>query len=168
MQKELNPDLFGESSVTKSRVVAPANPASALPFEQVVQVDQKLAEMRSQVVAVADQMNRMVAQVNEFMKATQMKFDKIQAILGQLEKNDAALSLDNTQKLSQLNHKLGERKILDMKVQEMIDRHNTVLKSYELRLSQLQKLIAEREQQVMAATASLNEAKMEIARMKRL
>lgn len=168
MQKELNPDLFGESSVMKTRMVEPANPASTLSFQQVMQNDQKLGEIRAQVNGVTDQMGRLVAQVNEYMKASQIKFEKVHAALGQLEKNDQALALDNGHKLTQLNQKLGERKTLDLKIQEMIDRHNSVLKSYELRLSQLQKLIAEREQQINATQAALNEAKMEIARLKRL
>ncbi len=168
MHKELNPELFGESGVMKSRVVESGNPDSAVGMQQVMQVDRKVAEMRSQIGSIVEQMNRLVGQVNEFMKVSQIKFDKMQHTIQQLEGNDKALALDNTQKLNQLNQKLGERRTLDAKVQEMIDRHNSVLKSYELRLSQLQKLIGEREQQIVATTALLNQAKMDIARMKRL
>lgn len=168
MQKELNPELFGEGSHQKTRVVEPASGAYSQSFQQVLSVDQKLADMRGQILATVEQVNRFVAQMNDFVRGSQAKFDKISAALVQLEKNDEAVSLDNAQKLSQLSQKLGERKALDMKVQEMVDRHNTVLRSYELRLSQLQKLISEREQQIMNLTAVVNESKMEISRLKRL
>ena len=168
MQKELNPELFGESSVMRTRVVDSGNSASGMSHQQVMQVDQKLAEMRSQVGGVVEQMNRLSVQLSDFMRVSQNKFEKLQGSMVQLEKNDQALSVDNTQKLTHLAHKLGERKTLDLKVQEMINRHNSVLKTYELRLSQLQKLISEREYQINATLAQLNETKAEIARMKRL
>lgn len=167
MQKELNPDLFGEPSTSKTRTVEAPSPVATMGLLHVKEVDTKLAEMRSQMNVMIDNMNRFAVQVNEAMKANHVRVDKMGEAIRKLEQSDEALTLDNTQKLSQLAQKLGERRTLDMKVQEMIDRHNSVLKSYELRLSQLQKLIAEREQQIMNTQSALNEAKMEIARMKR-
>lgn len=167
MQKELNPELFGESSVVKSRVVDSQAPVEAS-FQQVLVVDQKIADLRNEMRTVVEHMQHAMKQVNEFIRASQSRFEKLQTAIAQLERNDQALSLDNTQKLSNLAQKIGERKVLDIKVQEMIDRHNSVLKSYELRLNQLQKLIAEREQQIVATQGALNDAKREIARMKRL
>ncbi len=167
MQKELNPDLFGESSTSKTRTVEAANPNASIGLLHVKEVDTKLAEMRTQMNVMIDNMNRFATQVNEALKTSHQKFEKMGQTIQRLEQNDQALALDNSQKLSQLGQKLGERRTLDGKVQEMIDRHNSVLKSYELRLNQLQKLIAEREQQIMNAQSALNEAKMEIARMKR-
>jgi len=166
MHKELNPELFGESSVNRTRVVD-GNAASGMAHQQVLQVDQKLAEMRVQNHSVIEQMNRLTKQMNDFIRMSQSRFEKMQAAIEQLQSQDQTLILENNQKLNQLNQKLGERKSLDLKAQEMIDRHNNVLKSYELRLSQLQKLIVEREQQIVACTAALNDAKMEISRLKR-
>ena len=57
---------------------------------------------------------------------------------------------------------------MDQKMQEVIDRHNSVLKGFEVRITHLQKLLSEKDSQVMSAFAALNEAKMEIARLKRL
>ncbi len=166
MQKELNPDLFGESGLSRSRHLETASP-SVLGTQQLKELDLKLAEMRMQVNATIENMNRFATQVNEALRQSHQKFEKMEQVVGQLEQGQHALTLDNTQRLSQLSQRLGERKTLDLKVQEMIDRHNTVLKAYELRLNQLQKLIAEREQQILSTQAALNEAKMEIARLKR-
>lgn len=166
MQKELNPELFGES-LSRTRLVETQTPADR-GFQQVLEVDQKMADLRADVRTAVEQMNAAMARIAEYMRVSQGRFEKLQAAIAVLEKNDQAVALDNTQKLTQLNQKLGERKVLDLKVQEMIDRHNSVLKSYELRLSQLQKLIAEREQQILASQGALNEAKRELARLKRL
>lgn len=166
MQKELNPELFGESSVRKSRLVETAPAETG--FQQVLQVDSKMADLRQELRAAVEQMNAMMARMQDFMRASVARFDRMQASIAQLEKNDQSLVHDTAQTLTQFNQKFGERRILDVKVQEMIDRHNSVLKSYELRLAQLQKLIGEREQQILAANGALNEAKRELARLKRL
>ena len=163
MQKELNPDLFGESGVAKTRVMDSASAG----MQQVLHIYQKLLEMRNQVAKSIEQINHVVGQFNEFMRTSHHKFEKLQAAVASLEARDRQLELETDQKLSQLNHRVSERKTIDNKIQEMIDRHNTVLKSYEFRLSKLQQLIGDREEQIHASTALLNEAKAEIARLKR-
>jgi hypothetical protein len=82
--------------------------------------------------------------------------------------DDVAFAMESGQKISQLNQKLTERKSLEMKVQEMVDRHNNVIKSFEVRMGQLQKLLAEKDAMLVSAQATLNDAKMEITRLKRL
>jgi chromosome segregation ATPase len=162
MQKELNPELFGEAG-QKSRVFeAPAQ------NNHVHVLEQKILETRNQVHHLAEGLNKIVSQINEFIKSSQVKFERMQQALNKLEQNDQALSVDATQKISALHTRLGERKSMDYKIQEMIDRHNSVLRSHEVRMAQLQKLVSEKEAQVLAAQSALNETKMEIARLKRL
>ncbi|PIS11734.1 MAG: hypothetical protein COT73_02380 [Bdellovibrio sp. CG10_big_fil_rev_8_21_14_0_10_47_8] len=161
MHKELNPELFGERGL-KSRVVEEP------PINQMVVLEKKVADNRQQMHQLAESMNRIVQQVNEFMKSTNHKFEKIYQALQRLESNDQALNLDSAQKISQIHNRLGERRTLEIKVQELVDRHNNVLKSYEVRMNQMQKLIAEREAQLISSQALLNETKMEIARLKRV
>ena len=161
MQKELNPELFGETS-GKSRVFeAPAN-------NHINVLEQKILETRTQIHHLADNMNKIVSQINEFIKSSQVKFERMQQSISKLEQADHALSADATQKISALHTRLGERKSMDYKIQEMIDRHNSVLRSHEVRMAQLQKLVSEKEAQMIAAQSALNEAKMEIARLKRM
>jgi len=161
MQKELNPELFGES-VGKSRVFeAPAQ-------NHLNVLEQKILENRSQIHNLAENVNKIVSQINEFIKSSQVKFDRIQQALQKLDQNDQALSLDATQKITALHTRLGERKSMDYKIQEMMDRHNSVLRSYEVRMNQLQKLVSEKEAQMISAQSALNETKMELARLKRM
>ncbi len=161
MQKELNPELFGESGA-KSRVFeAPAQ-------NHLNVLEQKILENRTQVQQLAESLNRVVSQINEFIKSSQVKFERIQQALQKLDQNDQALSVDATQKITALHTRLGERKSMDYKIQEMMDRHNSVLRSYEVRMTQLQKLVSEKEAQMISAQSALNETKMELARLKRM
>lgn len=131
-------------------------------------MEQRYLDLRSQVSILSEQMAKMVTQVNEWNRATKAQFEKMQGLIQQLADNDQALSHETAQRMTQLHSRIGERQNVDAKIQEMVDRHNTVLKSYELRMLQMNRLIQEKEAQVVSAQAALNETKMELARLKRL
>lgn len=166
MNKELNPELFGEKKAVKT-------PALESPLgmgttgNNYLNTDRQIFELRAQNQALADQLNKVVATVNELIKSTNMKFEKTTSQLNRLEQSHNGLATEAGQKITQLAQRVNERKSLDLKVQEMVDRHNNVIKSFEVRMNHLQKLLAEKEAQMIASQAALNEAKMEIARLKR-
>lgn len=175
MRKELNPELFSErSGKTRNSEASTSQPipagASAYGVANIppLNVDHRLAEMRNQVQALTDQMNKMSSQVQDVVRAQQMKIEKMAQQIGRLELTHNGFAQEASQKLATVSSKIGERRTVDIKVQEMIDRHNSVLKTFEVRLNQIQKMLSEKEAQLLATTAALNDAKMEIARLKRL
>lgn len=166
MNKELNPELFGEKKVAKTPALE--NPISmGTAGNNYLNTDRQIFELRAQNQTLADQLNKVVATVNEMIKTSNMKFDKHAALLSRMEQSHNGLANEAGQKITQLAQRVNERKSLDLKVQEMVDRHNNVIKSFEVRMNHLQKLLAEKEAQMISAQAALNEAKMEIARLKR-
>lgn len=165
MQKELNPELFGEN-ISKSRVVD--NSISQKPNSHHLALESKISETRAQLHQLGESLTSVVNQVNDFIKGSQGKFERLNQSVQRLEQNDQAINLEAAQKISQINNKLGERKIMDLKIQEMVDRHNSVLRSFEVRFNQMQKLMADKEALLVSAQSALNEAKMEISRLKRL
>lgn len=166
MHKELNPELFGEKKVAKS---SPADAAVNLGNNtNYLNTDRQIFELRSQNQNLHNQLEKIVSSVNEWIKTSNVKFEKQAALLTRLEQSHNGLATEAGQKISQLSAKVNERRTLDLKVQEMVDRHNNVIKSMEVRMNHMQKLLAEKESQVLAAQAALNETKMEIARLKRL
>ena len=162
--RELNPSLFGEGSSKTKLLEGPINNQ----FPHLIQSDQKIQDLKSQISIMAETMGKWNQQYAEFMKTCQLKFDRVGQILTKLESNDQAIISEATQKFSRINDRLAERKSVEAKIQEMIDRHNSVVRSFELRLNQMQKLLADKETQMMSTQAALNEAKVEIARLKRL
>jgi archaellum component FlaC len=72
------------------------------------------------------------------------------------------------EKFAQINSRVTERRLQESKIQEMMDRHNQVLQTYDVRMGQIQKIVHEQELQLMGAKASLEEARREIARLKKL
>lgn len=161
MQKELNPQLFGETGL-KSRVVEKQTPPPTLHLEQ------KITETKQQVQSVTEALQRIVQQMNEYMKSNHAKMERFNTALHKLEQNDQELVSQATEKISQIAARVGERKSMDAKVQELVDRQNNVMRTFEVRLNQLQMLINEKDAQLVSTQAALNEAKMEIARLKRM
>lgn len=167
MQKELNPELFGEKRSSQARSEGAAG-AVAGTSQALLNTDRQIFEIKSQIMNLSDQLNKTIQSLNEFSKNTNSRMERFQQALSRLETNHNGLAVEAGQKVQQINTKLAERKALDQKIQEMVDRHNNVVKSMEVRLSHLQRLLSEKENQAVAAMAAFNEAKMEIARMKRL
>lgn len=166
MNKELNPELFGEKKIARNPAM---DAASSVPgANSYLNTDRQIFELKAQNQALADQLNKIVGTVNELIKSSNTRFEKQHQLLQRLEQSHNGLALEAGQKLSHISQKVNERKSLDMKVQEMVDRHNNVVKSFEVRMNHLQKLLAEKEAQMVSSQAALNEAKMEIARLKRL
>jgi hypothetical protein len=161
MQKELNPDLFGTPHVASKKIEIPTNSTPQV-------LEQKYLETKQSISALAQQMQSMATQFVEFQKSTQLKIERLAQVLGKLEHSHQTTTVEAAGKIAHLNQRLGERKTLDQKMQELVDRHNSVLKGFEVRITHLQKLLSEKDGQVMSAFAALNEAKMEIARLKRL
>lgn len=167
MNKELNPELFGEKKVVKSSVLE-SHPNLGTNNANYLNTDRQIFELKSQNHNLAEQLNKIVNTVNELIKTSNIKFEKQSHLLTRLEQSHNGLALEAGQKMALLSQRVNERKAVDLKVQEMVDRHNNVIKSFEVRMNHLQKLLAEKEAQMITAQTALNDAKMEIARLKRM
>lgn len=160
-QKQLNPELFGDFPGNKTRMIdAPA-------ANQAMVTEQRVTDLKMHLAKLTESFSRVVGQMNEFMKNTQGKFETVQQEMHKLEQNDHLINMETAHKFNQIHNKLADRHQMDMKIQEMIDRHNSILKSYEVRMNQMQKMMAEKDATLISAQGALNEAKMEIMKLKR-
>lgn len=160
MQKELNPHLFGETSMPQRVVEKPMTGTS-------IKLEKKVMELEQRIESGNANLKKVVMQMNEHIKATQSELVRLASSIEKLTKNDQTIADQVSAQIGQLHQRVAERKLMDQKVQELVDRHNAVLRSFEVRLSNLQQLINEKDAQMISSQAALNEAKMEIARLKR-
>lgn len=164
MSKELDPSLFGEGAWASPRTVE--KPKSN--FDAVGHIEQKVVDLRLQHRELKEDFAKMGSDLEEFKRSTGHRLDKLTQQVARLEGIQGKLHQEVTLRVSQLHTRLGERQTMDLKIQEMIERHQAMIRSSEIRLQQLQKILAEKEAQLLSAQISLNEARTEIARMKRL
>ncbi len=166
MSKELDPSLFGEGAWANPRAVD--KPGRAYDSsEQSKDLEKKFVELRSAYREMREGMVRWTAHFEEIQQSWGLKFERLSQQILRLEDVQKKVAGDVTQKVSQLHLKVGERGTYDRKVQDMVDRHQAVLRASETRLNQMLKVINEKEAQILSAQIALNDAKAEIAKLKK-
>jgi DNA repair exonuclease SbcCD ATPase subunit len=125
MQRELNPDLFGEKRL------APETPAfvAERPMEpSFLDVDRQILELKAQNKNIYENNRRVQTQLADHIKSSHIKLERMQQLIGRLETSHNGLAQEIATRLTQMQQRIVERASYDEKTQEMIDRHNHVLK----------------------------------------
>lgn len=166
MQKELNSHLFPTS---KNKRDQPTDnlPSLEIIYEKALAASEEVRLLRTQFNRLQDQMTRMGTQLTENSKSQQVKFDRLGQSLTRIDQNHSEMIREINERLATVNSKLAERKAYDFKAQEVIEQQAQMLKTYEARITKLQKVLSEKEAQISTLSDTLNEAKMELARTKR-
>ncbi len=186
--RELDPNLFGGGTVQSGAMAGAAGasvashglqappqmpatqPGRAIPYPPI---DMRVLEAQVlQIKAVLSQfdrrMDQMSAQINELNRDSQGKLDRYGQQLLRLEDGIQRLTTDTSNRLASLAGRVNERKVSDSKLQDLIDRHNLLVRNFENRLSSLQKLASDQEQALLSAFAALEDARADLARLKRI
>ncbi len=145
-------------------------PGKPVPFPAL---DIKVLEAQgTQMKAVMQQFDRRLdqlgAKVGELARDTQGRLDKYGQQLLRLEDGLSRLTRDSADRFASVVARVNERKVHDSKVQEMMDRHNLLVRNFENRLESLQRLAGDQEQALLSAFAALEDARAELARLKRM
>ncbi len=163
MARELQSDIFGD--------LKPAiDPAPRLPWQTEPPVPTFMTEQdwRSMLTTV-DQLRKKVSELesvqsqmqtrqNELVHATKVRIERIMGSCQRMDEVVKGFISDTSDKLQLMTVRLGERKLADHKVQDLVDRHASMLQTYEVRLQSLQKILNEQEMQLMNARSFLQEA----------
>lgn len=191
MQKQLNPRLFGSSFTPYPQT--PPTQAFAEGFIQAQNhsahapvgsdrnlndmsrseahaqwqsLEERLERLQRQVQEYQGQLTHLAFQSEESLKGVRLRSDRLQSMVSQVDQKQDALVIETSQKIHFLQQKHLEQKKLEENIQSLVDRQNNLLKGYEVRMGQMQKLLAEKEAQMIATLAALNETKSELQRLK--
>lgn len=163
MRKEMTPGLFSNESNREMTLVN--NPdlsgmrlESLNPLSEVKRLEKRIEGLVQEVRMKQDEQSRSI----------QARFELFIQKLGSLDSKFEALSQDLRGKYSHLSSKVTEHNLSDMKTQALIDRHTHVLRQFEQRVAQLQRMIEEQEFQILNYKSALEEARKELARIKRI
>jgi chromosome segregation ATPase len=165
MQKELNPQLFPKTQ--KANTEELMNPQIETLINKAMTASEEVQVLRRQVFRLQDQVTKLSSHVIEQNKSQQVKSDRWAQTLARIEQNQQTYMYENNDKIAQLASRLSDRKGMDFKLQELLEQQNNLLKSYEDRFQKLQKSVSEKEIQINTITGHLQEAQMEINRLKR-
>ncbi len=148
MSRSLNPQLFGHHE-------APIVKVDGAGIQQ-----RKVSEIESQIEIVNQKLDRWA----QLMEQKIQQLNTSQKALGEQMKNMAE---NFSKQTANLSSKLNERRMMDSKTQEMIDRHNQIVNTFEMRFQHLQKVTTEQEIKLMTYHSTYDEVLREIRGLKR-
>jgi hypothetical protein len=106
-------------------------------------------------------------QFNELIKGTQTRIDRMQTAAQETEERAKRREQEQLEKWSMVSSKLSDRKSFELKVQEMIDRHNSLVRNFENKLASAQRLVAHQELTQHNSNALIEDLRAELARHRR-
>ncbi len=176
--RELNPFLFGTPTMHDRNPVDPNKPAAGIMGKGVESAPARPTYLPGDIKALEHQINSLkvafiqadqrmdtiTAKIEELARTVHMRLERFSQALVRLEEMHNGLKHETTGKLAQVVAKVNERKVNDTKIQELIDRHNMIVRNFENRLLSLQRLVSEQEMALHNAQAALEEARVELAK----
>lgn len=162
--RELNPNLF-DSSARPEWSESPVTKA-VVPVD--TQAQRQMAEMARQIKFLETLVQEQKAQLDEQSKQHRAGFDVVNQRFQSIETGQMRQLRELDERLAQVIGHIAERRTVDQKMEEMIDRHNSIVQGFELKLKVLQKILADREMHVLKSVAMVEECRAEIIRLKRL
>ncbi|MBX9768500.1 MAG: hypothetical protein K2X47_14595 [Bdellovibrionales bacterium] len=163
MDKQLNPALFSANTSEKVQADSKSwyiDPASSLRFDRPVD--------RAELKKLEDRFEVINDRVTELVKTNTLKGEKASQRVAQVEGRIEALAQEIRSKYAQLSGRVTERNLMETEVQSMLDRHNQVVRNFENRMTQMQRLIENQQMLLMNSQAALEESRRELARLKRI
>ena len=172
MARELNRELFGgfgnrENAERDSNAAQAPQPVYAKADEvrvlhlHIESLSKRMKEFESRVEVLTTKVENMVAQ-------NKQRFERVQGHFQRQTEMVQGGFADVNAKMAQVVSKVNERKVSDSVVKEMVERQASLVQTFEVRMTQLQRVISEQEMQLMSGRGELKEVMQEFARLKKL
>ena len=172
MARELNHELFGEGDgrpESRARLThAQETSVDVARGEDVRRLTLGVEATARKFKEFEARMETMQAKLEESARQNKQRFERVQ---GHFQNQNEAVKNgfgDLHQKIAQVASRANERKISEGVIRDMVDRHAQAVQSFEVRLTQLQRLISEQELQLINARSELKNAMIEMARLKKI
>jgi chromosome segregation ATPase len=114
-----------------------------------------------------DRVNAMGEQINELSRLLALKAERMSIKIKLIEERQQSYIEEFQKKLTTLNVKLSDKPRVDIMVQEIVEKHNQVIRTFENRLGQLKRVVENQEAELYKVMNELQEARRELARLKR-
>jgi chromosome segregation ATPase len=169
MSRELNRDLFGTpaNSMPRPNARSSAEVAPMATIEDLKLMSFQIDTLSKKLKEYEAKTESLASRWDEFSASSKLRFERIQ---GHFQRQGEAIQSsfrDVHAKVATIASRINERKMADVSIQQMVERHQQVVQSFDARLHQLQKVLSEQELQLMNSRSELKEALKELALLKR-
>ena len=160
MNRRLNPQLFEDNSPTE-KVEAPTY--SAVASEKL---NKDISEMRKVISHLESVVEVLQSQVSQVSKISDKRTEAFSKALSDMEISMKGQSRELQEKNQAFEMQLNERRELDQKIENMVDRFNMSLQQFENRLATLQKVISDKEMAMMSYRNIIEQIVDEVEKLK--
>lgn len=146
-------------------------------FEQSLQNSQKTPDQKIQIQEKFDPTPIKYSHVPqtsnstdliEFLNESKLKMNRMTQKMGNFEDRLDGLTQEVRAANSKISSRLNERGLAEHKIEALIERQNSVINSFEKRMNQMTRNLEESQLQLIRTQSALEDARREIAKLKRL
>lgn len=163
MSRQLNPGLFGEMTGAQ-------NPS--IGDDTFISSQFSLLEESPILVDMIEKLKKETADLKylsqESQKVSSLKLEKLLGRLQLFEERLSMLQKELHEKFGDLVNRVREKSTNETKIESLIERHNQIVQSFELRLSQAQRLIDNQSLQLAKQQELIDDARRQIEKLKKL
>lgn len=167
MARELNRDLFIDKLKEELEASVPP-PTTFAKIEDMRHVSLNVEHNHRRLKELESRIEQVNTKMEEVVTGNKQRFERVQGHFHRQTEMIQTANNDVNNKLSHLASRVNERKVSENQIKELVDRHQQMVQSFEIRMSQLQKIISEQEMQLMGTRAEIKDAVREIARLKKM
>lgn len=158
MSRQILPNLFDDKpqANTTEQVYEP------LPLLDQANPIQKMTEQ------VGEKFNQFRFETQKIVKSVALRLEKNLQRIQQLEEKVNHLVAESKERFSQIGTKVKDNQRNEMRMESLVERHQQVVQSFELKLAKAQRLIDNQSLQLAKQTEMIAESRREIEKLKRL
>lgn len=185
MERELNRKLFSSATDTEDTVDGGVDftfaqsetrgldfletaPPRSLPYApvEIPALEAKLVGLSKGVAQMERRTEILAAKMEELASSVREKLREVFVSIARVEERARYNEQVNEERSSRIIKSVGENRSSEAKVQQLIDRQNSLIRDFENRLMTMQRMISNQESALHTAQEALFEARNEIARLK--
>lgn len=152
MQRELSPELFKDEQSARTQVSSPTVNSNY--------GNSKV--MSDNFEALSRRMETFETRFEQITKNITLRIERTMTMISHVQTQINHVSNDVNEKIVQLSAKINERRLSESRTEDMIERHNTVVKTLEARLTQMHRMVTEQQSQIHSFVSALNESRAEL------
>ncbi|MES2768583.1 MAG: hypothetical protein V4596_05490 [Bdellovibrionota bacterium] len=146
-------------------------------FQESLQNNQKTINQKVQIQEKFDPTPAAFSQNNpgsansnmmEFLNESKLKMNRIAQKMANFEDRLAGVTQEMRATHAKLSSRFTERGLAEHKIEALIERQNSVINSFEKKMAQMSKVIEDSNLQLLRTQSALEDARREIAKLKRL
>lgn len=153
MPRQLNQDFFSDPGREKPKT----STLSSKVDPRVQELSQEIHSLKLQMRELERRSKETEGHIKRVEMSTVQGFERMRSICQRMDKYVKNSLQEVSSKFSGLAGRLTERKAMEAKVEELIDRQSQVVQRYETKMNQMQKVISEQELKLVNYNSAIKE-----------